>query len=657
MRTIALCVCLLLLIGAPPLALVYALIAPTVTGTLEGIERATIAHDLRVAGRLLDVQDRQVSKEANDYGQWTAMQTAMLHHDLPWLRANLDRSVLTDYELASVLVLDARNRVVYALGRPLAIANLPSATFRATHGATMFGDVPLPALIGSAPIEGNTGQPPRVGTVVFVRPIDGTLLGEIGASTNHSVALLGPSGSVVARGPGLPEGIPWGRVAAAGAGIRVQGAWGFGGWPMAQAGGRPGATMVVVESRSVILRAEEEMRVRTLLALGVLLGLATLGGTVLSLWLLRGLSRLKLAMMASTVEGAHTRILPPRQGIFGEVLQNFQAVLATLETALRAQRELALRADEIAAQAREVERMRGVERLRADFIASTSHELRTPLTVMRGYVDVLEAHWGDLEDAGRREMLGKAASGLVRLERLVADLLLVSRLEAGMLHLQAAPVDVQGLVKEVAAELSAAYAGQVITVETTPVPWVIGDRGRIRQIITNLVDNAVKYSPVGVGVELRIGEQHGAVAVAVVDHGPGLGPAAVERLFLRFGTAGSTPRPGAMATGLGLYICKALAQAMSSRIELESTPGVGSTFTLLLARYPVAQSSHGDARLNGLSPVACDRSVYDRAGLADKAASLPRSSQAARRTAVSALAAPLDEGTTNAGTAANSAPA
>lgn len=599
LRTIALCVCLLLLIGAPPLALVYALIAPTVTGTLEGIERATIAHDLRVAGRLLDVQDRQVSKEANDYGQWTAMQTAMLRHDLPWLRANLDRSVLTDYELASVLVLDARNRVVYALGRPLAVANLPLATFRATHGATMFGDVPLPALVASAPIEGNTGQPPRAGTVVFVRPIDATLLGEIGASTNHSVALLGPSGTVVARGPGLPGGIPWGQVAAAGTAIRMEGAWGFGGRPLVGAGGRQGATLVVIESRTVTLRAEAEMRDRTLMALGVLLGLATVGGTVLSLWLLRGLSRLKLAMMASTFDGVAGRLHLPRWGIFGEVLQNFHAVLGSLEAGMRAQGELALRADQIAAQEREVERMRSLDRLRADFIASTSHELRTPLTVMRGYVDVLGEHWEDLDDTGRQEMLAKAASGLVRLERLVADLLLISRLEAGMLSLHAGPVDVRGLAEEVAAEVAAAYPGQVITVEATPVPPVIVDRERLRQIITNLVDNAVKYSPVGAGVDLRIGERHGDVAVAVIDHGPGIEPTAMEQLFRRFGTAGSTPRPGAMATGLGLYISKALAEAMGSRIELESAPGVGSTFTLLLARQPATQAGNGRPAMIG----------------------------------------------------------
>ena len=87
-------------------------------------------------------------------------------------------------------------------------------------------------------------------------------------------------------------------------------------------------------------------------------------------------------------------------------------------------------------------------------------------------------------------------------------------------------------------------------------------------------------------MDLRIGERHGDVAVAVIDHGPGIEPTAMEQLFQRFGTAGSTPRPGAMATGLGLYISKALAEAMGSRIELESAPGVGSTFTLLLAQYP-----------------------------------------------------------------------
>ena len=586
MRTIALCVLLLLLIGAPPLALVYALIAPAVTGTLDGIERATIAHDLNVAGRLLNVQGRQLYKEADDYGQWTAMQTAMLRHDLPWLRANLDPSVLSNYEISSVLVLDARNRIVYALGHPPSVADLPPATFRAPRGTTLIGNVPQPALIASAPIEGNIGQPPRAGTVVFVRPVDNTLLGEIGASTNHSVAVLDPRGSVVARGPGLPPGIPWSQISAAGSRIHVQGAWGFGGRPLVAAAGRHSAMLVVVESRAVTLRAEGEMRGRTLLALGVLLGLATLGGTALSFWLLRGFSRLKRAMVASTIEGSTSRTPASRWGVFGEVLQSFQVVIADLEMATRAHGELVMRADQMAAQEREWERMRQLDRLRADFIANTSHELRTPLTVMRGYVDVLQDHWGELDDARRREMLGKAALGLMRLERLVADLLLVSRLEAGMLALRAEPVDVRGLVQEVAAEITTAYPGQVLTIEAELAPSVIGDRERLRQILTNLVDNAVKYSPVGTPVALRIGRHHDRLAVAVIDHGPGIAPAAREQIFQRFGTAGTTLRPGAVGTGLGLYICKALAEAMGAQIELVSAAGTGSTFILVLAQDP-----------------------------------------------------------------------
>lgn len=143
------------------------------------------------------------------------------------------------------------------------------------------------------------------------------------------------------------------------------------------------------------------------------------------------------------------------------------------------------------------DRIRQLDRMRADFIANTSHELRSPLTVMRGYVDVLQDHWGELDDSRRREMLGKAGLGLVRLERLVADLLLVSRLEAGMLSLRADPVDIRGIVQEVAAEIATAYPGQVLTIEAALAPSVIGDRERLRQILTNLVDNAVKFSPIG----------------------------------------------------------------------------------------------------------------------------------------------------------------
>ena len=186
------------------------------------------------------------------------MQTAMLRHDLPWLRANLDRSVLTNYDLSSVLVLDARNRIVYALGHPPAVADLPPATFqRDARG----DDVRRRAVAGASRLSTDRGQhrPAAAGGDGRIRAPRSMprLLGEIGASTNHSVALLGPSGTVVARGPGLPGGIPWGQVAAAGTAIRMEGAWGFGGRPLVAAGGRQGATLVVIESRAVTLRAED----------------------------------------------------------------------------------------------------------------------------------------------------------------------------------------------------------------------------------------------------------------------------------------------------------------------------------------------------------------------------------------------------------------
>lgn len=240
----------------------------------------------------------------------------------------------------------------------------------------------------------------------------------------------------------------------------------------------------------------------------------------------------------------------------------------------------------MAAQERVRDRIRQLDRLRADFIANTSHELRSPLTVMRDYVDVLQDHWGELDDSRRREMLGKAGLGLVRLERLVADLLLVSRLEAGMLSLRADPVDMRGIVQEVAAEIATAHPGQVLTIEAALAPSVIGDRERLRQILTNLVDNAVKFSPVGAPVALRIGAHHGRLAVAVINHGSGIAPAAREHIFQRFGTAGSVLRPGAVGTGLGLYICKALAEVMDAKIELVSATGMGSTFILALGRDP-----------------------------------------------------------------------
>ena len=248
-----------------------------------------------------------------------------------------------------------------------------------------------------------------------------------------------------------------------------------------------------------------------------------------------------------------------------------------------------LRAD----QAATVQRLRELDEMKSDFVAITSHELRTPLSGIRGFVDMLRRRGNDLTIDQRDEYLSIVLTQTDRLIRLVEDLLVVSRVEAGKLSLEPTEVEVRQLLEQVTNGLGEAAASVRIEEGTDAPVRMVADPNRLIQVLTNLVHNAVKFSPAGATVVLRWRTPaEGTVSFDVVDPGPGIPESEVGRIFERFHQRESS-LTHTEGFGLGLYISKLLSEAMGGWIDVTSAVGEGSTFTVTL---PSARTLPAPAR-------------------------------------------------------------
>jgi signal transduction histidine kinase len=234
---------------------------------------------------------------------------------------------------------------------------------------------------------------------------------------------------------------------------------------------------------------------------------------------------------------------------------------------------------------REVTQERELDRLKDEFVATVSHELRTPLTSMMGFLEMLrEGEAGDLLPEQER-FLSIVHRSSERLQRLVGDLLFVARLDAGglQLHLQDA-VPLEEVVAEAveAASADARSHDVHLQLEKNGTVAVRGDRERLGQLVSNLISNAVKFTPPGGSVTARVFAENEHGVIEVEDTGIGIPKAEQERLFQRFFRASTATDQAIPGTGLGLAITKAIAEAHDGRITYRSTPGEGTTFRVEL---------------------------------------------------------------------------
>ena len=241
----------------------------------------------------------------------------------------------------------------------------------------------------------------------------------------------------------------------------------------------------------------------------------------------------------------------------------------------------------------EIERLEQVESYRREFLGDVSHELRTPIFAIVGFAETLLDGALD-DDRVRQRFVEKIARNAERLDALTRDLSEISKLETGRLQVVRAPFDLAALAAEVAEGLEhAARDHDVDVVARVPetLPMVLGDRGRIRQVLTNLVENAVKYNEPGGHVEITARPRDtGDVRITVVDDGIGIPDAALGRLTERFFRVDKSRSREGGGTGLGLAIVKHILEAHGQRLEVESRVGYGSAFGFAL---PVAPQGFG----------------------------------------------------------------
>jgi signal transduction histidine kinase len=228
-----------------------------------------------------------------------------------------------------------------------------------------------------------------------------------------------------------------------------------------------------------------------------------------------------------------------------------------------------------------------LERLRRDLVANVSHELRTPISAIRARLENLLDGVEQVEPRTLEAMLAQTE----RLGRLVDQLLELSRLDSGDLRLRREPVMLDELVSEVVAELEVVRADRHVQLFGTisgDLPVILADREKVHQVLFNLLDNALRFTPTGGEVRVTAERHNGSVDVHVWDTGPGISPEHLSRVFERFYRVDPARSRDEGGTGIGLAIARSVVEAHGGRIWAESEPGRGSVFTFEL---PVARAT------------------------------------------------------------------
>jgi PAS domain S-box-containing protein len=233
---------------------------------------------------------------------------------------------------------------------------------------------------------------------------------------------------------------------------------------------------------------------------------------------------------------------------------------------------------------RDLTEERALEEMKADFVATVSHELRTPLAAIYGSAQTIRRTDIELDREIQEQLLGVIASESERLSTIVNDLLVAGRLDAGQLPIEVERCDPAELVEAVV-EAARTHLPESIELQVTvpeAIPQVVADPGQLHQVLANIVDNAIKYSPDGGPVGIALANGNGSIRFSVVDSGLGIPASEHRRIFEKFYRLDPDMTRGIGGTGLGLYICRELVRRMDGKIWVESRAGEGSTFVVEL---------------------------------------------------------------------------
>jgi len=239
----------------------------------------------------------------------------------------------------------------------------------------------------------------------------------------------------------------------------------------------------------------------------------------------------------------------------------------------------------------ELDELVRLQALRREFLADVSHELKTPLFAAQGFVHtVLDDEDDEIDLATRRKFLSKAAASLDALDALVQDLVTIAQLEKGVVRMRRQRFDIVALVREIfeLLEQQAARRGTTLAMFPPTLPsaglMVVADRNRIRQVLVNLIDNAIKYGREQGRVVVSLVESSRGVRIAVRDDGAGIAPEHQSRIFERFYRIDKSRSRDSGGSGLGLAISKHIVEAHKSSIRVKSTLGEGTTLEFKLSK-------------------------------------------------------------------------
>jgi len=222
-----------------------------------------------------------------------------------------------------------------------------------------------------------------------------------------------------------------------------------------------------------------------------------------------------------------------------------------------------------------------VETIKKDFVANVSHELRTPLASIKGYAETLLDGGLDERDTAK-EFLRVIDRHAIRMSRIIDDLLVLSKLENQQMTIITACVDFKDLISSTEKSFAKQARDKGLALEAdfpADLPKVYGDRDRLEQVLVNLLDNAIKYTPAGGGVRLSAVRDDGRVRVDVTDTGIGIPAPDIPRIFERFYRVDKARSRDMGGTGLGLAIVKHIVQGHNGTLSVKSTPGQGSCFS------------------------------------------------------------------------------
>jgi two-component system sensor histidine kinase KdpD len=263
--------------------------------------------------------------------------------------------------------------------------------------------------------------------------------------------------------------------------------------------------------------------------------------------------------------------------------------LRRLMEAFANQAALSVERANLASQAQQAEVLQVTEQLQAALLNSVSHELRTPLVSITGALSTLLADAGQLDAATEQSLVENAHEEAQRLNQLVGNLLDMTRLEAGALAVRLEPSDVQDVIGAALAHLGTRLRERAVQVDVpADMPLAPLDFVPIVQVLVNLLDNALKYSPPTQPIEVSVRTTDRHVEIEVADRGPGIPPDDLERIFDRFYRL---QQPGSVGgTGLGLSICRGIVEAHGGSIHAHNRAGGGASFVVTL---PLGAPAYG----------------------------------------------------------------